>query len=192
MSSPQGEPVRFEVALFQTSGDQRGVNKSNYHNPKRQRGIFGNTHETQKLNPSLMRFEVASFATAVDRAWKNSGNHHHPKRQQGIFANTAEAQKRNPSLTRRVGIGTNAQLQNLCDGTIRPQADSGGSHALSSRLAANCCRAIGTYENARLHTQQHETQWPALSNILKTVPFSHKGIHRGFRFAGCRGLTNAG
>ena len=56
-------------------------------------------------------FEVASFATAVDRAWKNSGNHHNPTRQRGILANTAEAKKRNPSLTRRVGIGTNSQLQ---------------------------------------------------------------------------------
>ena len=58
------------------------------------------------------RFEVARFAAAVDRAWKNSGDHHNPKRQRGTFANTAEGKKRKPSLTRRVGIGTNAQLQN--------------------------------------------------------------------------------
>jgi hypothetical protein len=47
--------VSFEVALFKTGEDQRDENTGNYHNPKRQRGIFGNTVETQKINPSLTR-----------------------------------------------------------------------------------------------------------------------------------------
>ena len=47
--------TRFDVALFKTGEYQRGENKGNYHNPTRQRGIFGNTLETQKLNPSLTR-----------------------------------------------------------------------------------------------------------------------------------------
>ena len=40
-------------AFLKASEDQRGEKKGNYHNPTRQRGIFGNTLETQKLNPSL-------------------------------------------------------------------------------------------------------------------------------------------
>ena len=56
-------------------------------------------------------FEVALFKTGKYQRGENKGNYHNPTRQRGIFANTAEAKKRNPSLTRRVGIGTNAQLQ---------------------------------------------------------------------------------
>ena len=44
-----------EVAMFKTTGDQRSENAGNYHNPTRQRGIFRNTLETQKCNPSLTR-----------------------------------------------------------------------------------------------------------------------------------------
>ena len=35
--------VSSEVAFFRTSGDQRGENQGNYHNPTRQRGICGDT-----------------------------------------------------------------------------------------------------------------------------------------------------
>ena len=41
--------------MFKTGVDQRVENTGNYHNPTRQRGILGNTVETQKLNPSLTR-----------------------------------------------------------------------------------------------------------------------------------------
>ena len=55
-------------------------------------------------------FEVSLFMTSGDQRSENKGHHPNPTRQRGVFANTAEPQKRNPSLTRRVGIGTNAQL----------------------------------------------------------------------------------
>jgi hypothetical protein len=53
----------FEVAPFENLGDQRGENTGNYHNPTRQRGIYGNAGKTQKLNPSLT-FRVGMAADA--------------------------------------------------------------------------------------------------------------------------------
>ena len=50
-----GISFTFEGALFKTGEYQRGENKGNYPNPTRQRGIFGNTLETQNRNPSLTR-----------------------------------------------------------------------------------------------------------------------------------------
>lgn len=44
---------RFEVALFENRGDQPGENNEDYHNPMRQRGIYGNTGKTLQLDPSL-------------------------------------------------------------------------------------------------------------------------------------------
>ena len=64
-------------------------------------------------DPSLTRFEVALLKTGGVQRVENTGSYHNPTRQRGIFSNTAETQKRNPSLTRRVGIDTKAQLQNL-------------------------------------------------------------------------------
>ena len=55
--------VSFEVALFKTSGDQRGENQGNYHNPKRQRGIYGDIGKTGQLNPSIT-FRVVMAANA--------------------------------------------------------------------------------------------------------------------------------
>jgi hypothetical protein len=45
--------VSFEVALFKTIADQRAKNTRDYHNPTRQRGIYGDTCKTLQLNPSL-------------------------------------------------------------------------------------------------------------------------------------------
>jgi hypothetical protein len=45
----------LKLRKFKTGGDQRVENTGEYHNPTRQRGIFANTAETQKLNPSLTR-----------------------------------------------------------------------------------------------------------------------------------------
>jgi hypothetical protein len=47
--------TRIEVALFQTTGDHWGDNKGNYHNPTRQRGIYGDIGKTGNRNPSLTR-----------------------------------------------------------------------------------------------------------------------------------------
>jgi hypothetical protein len=54
--------VSSEVAHFRPSVDQASKNRVIYHNPKRQRGICGNTGETQKLNPSLTRRVVKSHS----------------------------------------------------------------------------------------------------------------------------------
>jgi hypothetical protein len=43
----------FEVALFQTPGGQRLGTTGRYHNPMRQRGIYGETGQTRNRNPSL-------------------------------------------------------------------------------------------------------------------------------------------
>ena len=43
----------FEVALFNSAEDQRCENKGNYHNPTSQRGIYGDTGKSLKLNLSL-------------------------------------------------------------------------------------------------------------------------------------------
>jgi hypothetical protein len=57
--------VSFEVALFRTGEDQRCENKGTYHNPTRQRGIFANTAETEKRNPSLtQRVVICKSATS--------------------------------------------------------------------------------------------------------------------------------
>jgi hypothetical protein len=53
----------FEVAPFENLGDHRGENTGHYHNPTRQRGIYGNIGNTQKLNPSLT-FRVGMAADA--------------------------------------------------------------------------------------------------------------------------------
>jgi len=53
----------FEVALFKTAGDQRSENKGSYHNPTRQRGIYGNTCKTLQINPSLT-FRVVMVTNA--------------------------------------------------------------------------------------------------------------------------------
>ncbi len=55
--------THFEVALFDKQGDQYGENTGNYHNPTRQRGIYGNTGKTLQLNPSLT-FRVVMAAKA--------------------------------------------------------------------------------------------------------------------------------
>jgi hypothetical protein len=44
---------RFEVAIFDNRGDRPGENTGDYHNPTRQRGIYGNTGKTLLLDPSL-------------------------------------------------------------------------------------------------------------------------------------------
>ena len=44
---------RFEVALFDNRGDRQGENTGDYHNPTRQRGIYGNTGKMLQLDPSL-------------------------------------------------------------------------------------------------------------------------------------------
>jgi len=52
----------FEVAPFKIAEDQKGENRT-YHNPTLQRGIFGNTGDTPKLNPSLTcRVGILAFA----------------------------------------------------------------------------------------------------------------------------------
>ena len=56
-------PTGFEVALFKTVEDQRAKNTGDYHNPTRQRGIYGNTCKTRQLNPSLT-FRVVMVANA--------------------------------------------------------------------------------------------------------------------------------
>jgi hypothetical protein len=43
----------FEVAMFKTAGNQWAKNTGDYHNPTRQRGIYGNTCKTRQLNRSL-------------------------------------------------------------------------------------------------------------------------------------------
>lgn len=55
--------MSFEVALFQTSGDQSGEILGNYHNLTRQRGIYGDIAETRNRNPSLT-FRVVTAANA--------------------------------------------------------------------------------------------------------------------------------
>ena len=52
-----------EVALFDNRGDQQSENTGNYHGPTRQRRIYGNSDETQILNPSLT-FRVGMAANA--------------------------------------------------------------------------------------------------------------------------------
>ena len=42
-----------EISVFKTAEDQRGENREDYHNPTRQRGIYGDTGKTRPLNPSL-------------------------------------------------------------------------------------------------------------------------------------------
>ena len=63
--------VSFEVALFMTAVDQRGKNTRDYHNPTRQRGIYGNTFKTLQLNPSLT-FRVVIAPNAASKT-VNSG-----------------------------------------------------------------------------------------------------------------------
>lgn len=45
--------VSFAAELLKTTLVRRGERTGNYHNPKRQRGIFGNSGETPNHNPSL-------------------------------------------------------------------------------------------------------------------------------------------
>jgi len=59
------QSASFEVAPFLTAGDQRAENKGNYHHPTHQRGIFGNTAETQKRNPSLTQRVVICTNTQL-------------------------------------------------------------------------------------------------------------------------------
>jgi hypothetical protein len=56
-------------------------------------------------------FEVALFKTVADQRRENTGNYHNPTRQRGIYGDIGKTRNHNPSLTRRVGIGTTAQLQ---------------------------------------------------------------------------------
>ena len=52
MSMFTAEGAGFD-AVQDCRGDQRGENTGNYHNPTRQRGIYGNTGRTRQLYPSL-------------------------------------------------------------------------------------------------------------------------------------------
>jgi len=49
--------------MFKTAGDPGAENTGDYHNPTRQRGIYGNTGKTLQLNPSLT-FRVVMAANA--------------------------------------------------------------------------------------------------------------------------------
>gem|GEM_PF-2199451 len=53
-----GEVGCVEVALFDVPGDDSVEKKGNYHNPTRQREIFGHAAEPAKHDPSLT-FRVA-------------------------------------------------------------------------------------------------------------------------------------
>ena len=45
--------VFFEIAMFQTLPGQWDKNTRDYHNPTRQRGIYGDTGKTLQLGPQL-------------------------------------------------------------------------------------------------------------------------------------------
>ena len=57
-------------------------------------------------------FRVAHFSIAVDQAWQTAGFILTRSVSDGSRGTLPSTQKRNPSLTQRVGIVTNAQLQN--------------------------------------------------------------------------------
>ena len=53
-----------EVALFDNRGDQQSENTGNYHNPTRQRGIYGNTGKAIHQSLTYRRVDLIASSAA--------------------------------------------------------------------------------------------------------------------------------
>ena len=70
-------------------------NKGNYHHPTRQRGILGNTLETQKRNPSLTRRDYRKCATSKS------------------LSEGSKFVAQNPSRTFQIGVSSHGNIGKL-------------------------------------------------------------------------------
>ena len=93
--------VSFEVARFHVWVCKASTGTGIYHNPKPQRGIYGNPAENAKS-------QSLADAAGCDRHKCAASK----SVSEGSLETLRKMQKHNPSLTQRIGADTKAQLQN--------------------------------------------------------------------------------